>query len=138
MSQKVAPKQTLRGNFLYGIDTILEKEYNYTYEDDKITRATEYDITLSEEQIVTSKIAVNTIRYFYNDDGDLTMMTKVIRETKANDTQSDTIRYDLMKLILVPFLGGIKTIDEIIDNFSYTLLFNTLIELGFLVEINDK
>lgn len=76
--------------------------------------------------------------YDTNDDGDLTMITKVIRETKANDTQSDTIRYDLMKLILVPFLGGIKTIDEIIDNFSYTLLFNTLIELGFLVEINDK
>ncbi len=61
-----------KGNILRSIDIFALKEYNYTYQDDKITRATEYNITLSEDFIVTSKTVVNTIRYYYNEDGELT------------------------------------------------------------------
>ena len=75
--------------------------------------------------------------YDTNDDGDIQMMTKVVRELKTNNVQDDTVRYDFMKLLLAPFIGDIKTANEINNNFSYTLLFNTLIKMGFLVKIND-
>lgn len=74
--------------------------------------------------------------YDTNDDGDIQMMTKVVRELKTNNVQDDTVRYDFMKLLLAPFIGDIKTTNEINNNFSYTLLFNTLIKMGFLVKIN--
>ena len=75
--------------------------------------------------------------YDTNDDGDIQMMTKVIRELKTNNVQDDTVRYDFIKLLLAPFLGDIKTKMEVQTNFSYTLLFNSLIKMGFLVKIND-
>lgn len=76
--------------------------------------------------------------YDTNDEGDIQMMTKVVRELKTNNIQDDTVRYDFVKLLLSPFLGEINTKLEIENNFSYTLLFNSLINLGFLVKINDK
>lgn len=76
--------------------------------------------------------------YDTNEDGDLQMMTKVVRELKTNNPQDDTIRYDLVKLLISPFLGEIKTFDEVKTSISYTLLFNSLIEMGFLVEIIDE
>lgn len=75
--------------------------------------------------------------YDTNDDGDIQMMTKVVRELKTNNVQDDTVRYDFMKLLLAPFIGDIKTKNEINNNFSYTLLFNSLIKMGFIVKIND-
>ena len=73
--------------------------------------------------------------YDTNDDGELVMLTKVIREAKSGNIQDDTIRYDFIKIILTPFLGEIMTETDITENFSYTMLFNTLINMGFLVEI---
>lgn len=75
--------------------------------------------------------------YDTNDDGDIQMMTKVVRELKTNNVQDDTVRYDFIKLLLAPFLGDIKTNNELQNNFSYTMLFNTLINMGFLIKIND-
>ena len=75
--------------------------------------------------------------YDTNDDGDLQMMTKVIRELKTNNVQDDTVRYDFVKLLLTPFLGDVKTKMDINSNFSHTLLFNSLIKMGFLVKINN-
>ena len=46
-------------------------EYNYTYEDGRIVRATEADITL-EGEIVTTKTVVNTVRYIYDSEGRMT------------------------------------------------------------------
>ena len=40
----------------------MQKEYNYEYEEGRLIRATEADITLSDE-IVTSKVIVNTVKY---------------------------------------------------------------------------
>ena len=50
------------GNIVRSIDITAKKEYNYTYEEGRIVRATEADIELSGE-IVTSKVIVNTVKY---------------------------------------------------------------------------
>lgn len=76
--------------------------------------------------------------YDTNDEGDLTMVTKVVRESKTNNTQEENIKYDFIKLILMPFMGDICSYEKIEGNFSYALMLNTLIKMGFLVEINKK
>ena len=55
-------------NIVRSIDIFSKKEYNYEYEEGKIIRATESDITLSGE-IVSAKSVVHTIRYYYDDKG---------------------------------------------------------------------
>jgi hypothetical protein len=75
--------------------------------------------------------------YDYGDNGDFQMTTKVIRELKTSNSQDDTIRYDFIKVLLSPFLGEIKEIDEIENNFSYAMIFNTLVKMNFLIKIND-
>lgn len=75
--------------------------------------------------------------YDYSDNGDFQVTTKVIRELKTSNSQDDTIRYDFIKVLLSPFLGEIKEIDEIENNFSYAMIFNTLVKMNFLIKIND-
>ena len=75
--------------------------------------------------------------YDYADNGDFQMTTKVVRELKASNSQDDTIRYDFIKNLILPFISEIRHIDEITDNFSNSLIFNTLIKMGFLIAIND-
>ena len=72
--------------------------------------------------------------YDTNDNGDIQMMTKVVRELKTANSQDDTIRYDFVKLILFPFLSNVSNVEEIESNFSNTVLFNTLVNMGFLEE----
>ena len=72
--------------------------------------------------------------YDINDDGDLQLVSKVIREAKSTNSQDDTIKYDFIKLILTPFLGEITTFDDINLNLSYNILFNTLIQMKFLIK----
>lgn len=76
--------------------------------------------------------------YDTDEEGGVQLNSKVIRELKTNNPQDDTIRYDLFKMLVAPFLGEIKTTKEIQDNFSYNLLFNSLVNMGFLVEIIDE
>lgn len=77
--------------------------------------------------------------YDLNDEGDIQLVSKVIRETKTNNSQDDTIRYDFIKLLLAPFLSGeISNEKTINDNFSYKIIFNSLIEMKFLIKINKK
>ena len=75
--------------------------------------------------------------YDTNDEGDMQMMSKVVRELKTNNPQDDTIRYDLFKLLVSPFLGEVATIEDVNNNLSYSILFNALINMKFLVEISD-
>jgi hypothetical protein len=63
--------------------------------------------------------------------------SKVIRELQSPNTQDDTIRYDFLKMILGPFIGGVNSFIDIQNNLSLSLLFNTLIDMGFLIEIKD-
>lgn len=51
--------------------TLRAKKYNYEYEEGRIVRATEADIELSSE-IVTSKVIVNTVKYYYDTEGKMT------------------------------------------------------------------
>lgn len=75
--------------------------------------------------------------YDMDETGEMSVTTKVIRELKTENQQNDTIRYDFIKILMSPFMGEISNINEISDNLSYTLMFNTLINKNFLVEIND-
>mgnify|MGYP003290261853 FL=1 len=77
--------------------------------------------------------------YDLNDEGDIQLVSKVIRETKTNNSQDDTIRYDFIKLLLAPFLSGEISNEKVInDNFSHKIIFNSLIEMKFLIKINKK
>ena len=59
------------GNIVRSIDFVAKKEYNYEYEEGRIVRATEANIELSGE-IVTSKVIVNTVKYYYDTEGKMT------------------------------------------------------------------
>ena len=61
-----------QGNIVFSLDFADKKEYNYQYEEGRITRATEKDITVNDDGIVTSKSLVNTILYLYDSEGTLT------------------------------------------------------------------
>lgn len=60
-----------QGNIVRSIDMAGGKEYTYDYEEEKLVRSSEYDIILSEE-IVVSKTAANTVKYYYDSQGKLT------------------------------------------------------------------
>ncbi len=58
-----------QGNIVRSIDIFSKKEYNYTYEDGRIIRATESTIVLNSLEMVTRKTLVNSIFYSYDKDG---------------------------------------------------------------------
>ena len=64
-----------QGNIIRSIDIQAKKEYNYIYDEGRLVRATENTITLNGE-MVTGRTVVNTVRYKYNSDGQMT--SKVI------------------------------------------------------------
>ena len=81
------------------------KEYNYEYEEGRIVRATEADIELNSE-IVTSKVIVNTIKYYYDAEG---KMTKKVITSASGSVQ--TIYYENSEdNTVVKFNAGGKTI----------------------------
>ena len=63
------------GNIIRSIDIWAKKEYNYIYDEGTLVRASENTITLNGE-MVTGRTVVNTVRYKYNSDGQMT--SKVI------------------------------------------------------------
>jgi len=93
------------GNIVRSIDVSGKKEYNYEYEEGRIVRATEADITLSGE-IVTSKVTVNAIKYYYDTDG---KMTKKVIAPAAGSAQ--TIYYETNNdNTVVKFSAGGRTV----------------------------
>ncbi|MBR4031257.1 MAG: hypothetical protein IKJ07_00815, partial [Clostridia bacterium] len=76
------------GNIVRSIDISGKKEYNYEYEEGRIVRATEADIELNGE-IVTSKVIVNTVKYYYDTEGKMTK--KVITPASGS---AQTIYYE--------------------------------------------
>lgn len=75
--------------------------------------------------------------YDTDDEGDLKIATKVVRELKTANVQDDTVRYDFVKMLLTPFFGEIIDVEDIKNNLSYRVIFNTLIEKKFLVKISE-
>ena len=87
------------------IDTVAKKEYNYEYEEGRIVRATEADIELSGE-IVISKVIVNTVKYYYNTEGKMTK--KVITPASGS---AQTIYYETNDdKTIVKFSAGGRTV----------------------------
>ena len=63
------------GNIVRSIDIKALREYNYTYENGRIIRSVEYNITLDEILNVISKNVVAAIDYVYNEKGMLSKKT---------------------------------------------------------------
>ena len=88
------------GNIVRSIDILSEKEYNYEYEEGRIVRATEADITISNE-IVTSKTITNTIKYYYDSEGKMTkkIITPTIGTTQSiyyeNNDDNTVVKFDV-------------------------------------------
>ena len=93
------------GNIVRSIDISGKKEYNYEYEEGKIIRAAESDITLNGE-IVTGRTLVYTVRYYYNTEGQLTK--KVI--TSAGKSSFAYTYTNTDTGITVQFTAGGKTV----------------------------
>ena len=60
-----------QGNIVRSLDILQGKEYTYTYEDSRIVRAAESDITVDANDTVTAKTPVNSILYTYDAEGKL-------------------------------------------------------------------
>ncbi|MBE6573438.1 MAG: RHS repeat-associated core domain-containing protein [Ruminococcaceae bacterium] len=71
------------------IDILSLKEYNYTYLDDKLVKSVEYDITVNESELVTSRAAVTTILYSYDKDDNM-LKKRII----FADGGEETVYYD--------------------------------------------
>jgi len=82
-----------------------QKEYNYEYDAGKVVRATESNIVLSDEMVV-SKSLVNTVKYYYGADD---KMTKKVITSASGSAQ--TIYYENSEdNTVVKFNAGGKTI----------------------------
>ena len=93
------------GNIVRSIDITSKKEYNYEYEEGRIVRATEADIELSGE-IVTTKVIVNTVKYYYDTEGKMTK--KVITPASGS---AQTIYYETNDdKTIVKFSAGGRTV----------------------------
>lgn len=93
------------GNIVRSIDITAKKEYNYEHEEGRIVRATEADISLSGE-IVISKVIVNTVKYYYDTEG---KMTKKVITPAIGSAQ--TIYYETNDdNTIVKFSAGGRTV----------------------------
>ena len=94
-----------QGNIVRSIDILGQKEYNYEYDAGKVVRATECNIVLSDEMVV-SKSLVNTVKYYYDADD---KMTKKVITSASGSVQ--TIYYENNEdNTVVKFNAGGKTI----------------------------
>ena len=60
-----------QGNIVRSVDISSLKEYNYMYEEGRISRATECDITVDENGMVLTRTVLFTLRYIYDQEGSL-------------------------------------------------------------------
>ena len=94
-----------QGNIVKSIDMTAQIEYNYEYEEGRIVRSTESDIVVTND-IVTSKVVTNTIKYYY--DSEVKMTKKVI--TPATGA-AQTVYYETSDdNTVVKFSAGGRTV----------------------------
>ena len=103
------------GNLVCSLDILAKKEYNYTYEEGQITLANECDVTLNGE-IVTGKTLVNSIRYTYDSNGQLTKKTVIPASGEAQ-----TVYYENSEdaNTVVKFTAGGRTVVSQSKNDSF-------------------
>ena len=71
IKQSAAAPFGVRLFFMCSVDILSQKKYSYTYEEGRITRAVESDVVLNESQMIVSKTIVHTLRYIYDQEGNL-------------------------------------------------------------------
>lgn len=65
----------------------------------------------------------------------LTLTSRVIREnTGTSNPQNDMITYDIFKMLLSILLGQEAKSNPML-NVSFAIAFNTMLEMGFLIEL---
>jgi len=93
------------GNIVRSIDFFALKEYNYEYEEGRIVRATECDITV-EGELIAARTVVHTVRYYYDGEGNLTK--KVITPASG---EAQTVYYETADdKTVVKFTAGGNTV----------------------------
>ena len=85
----------------------------------------------TSEQLKEIEITEN---YGLSDVKELELNNKFIRELKTSDSQKDTIKYDFIKYLISPFLNNM-TMDDLQNNVSFVIIFNTLLQMKFLIEV---
>ena len=94
-----------QGNVVRSIDILGKIEYTYTYEDGKIVRSTESDITLSGE-LVVKKALRNEVLYAYDSEGRMTK--KLVKP--ASGYQRTTYYENSDDNTVVKFIAGGRTV----------------------------
>lgn len=119
-----------QGNIVRSIDILQKKEYTYTYDNGRIIRSAECDITLSGE-VITDKVLVNSIIYSYNKDGNLTKKRLII----SGDSER-VIYYESPdnENVVVNFNAGNKTVTSHskTDSFGRKIFDELQIGTGFV------
>ena len=59
------------GCFYASVDILFQKEYSYIYDEGRIIRAVECDVTIDNAGMITSKSLVHALRYVYDEQGNL-------------------------------------------------------------------
>ncbi len=95
-----------KGNIVRSIDITLKKEYNYYYTNNRITRSTECNIIVDDNEMVVSKTIINAIVYSYDDEGKLSKKRNV-----SIDSNEQVIHYETIDDgKIVKFVAGGKNI----------------------------
>ena len=89
------------GNIVRSVDIVGKKEYNYEYEEGRIVRSTEADITLSGD-VITSKVVVYTIKYKYDFEGNLISKLCIYKNGavtsysyEINETEDEVVKFKI-------------------------------------------
>ena len=92
-------------NSVRSVDRGAGKEYTYMYENSMLVRSAEANVEFNGE-IVTSKVIVNTVKYYYDTEGKMTK--KVITPASGS---AQTIYYETNDgNTVIKFSAGTKTV----------------------------
>ena len=105
---------------------------NKTYYFD-VNKIIEFSLKSEEKNIRDSEITEGYEK-LDEESNVLTLTSRVIREnTGTSNPQNDMITYDIFKMMLSVLLGQ-DSESSPFQNISFALAFNTMLEMGFLVE----
>ncbi len=119
-----------QGNIVRSIDMLAKKEYTYSYEEGKLTRAAECRITIGDNEMITKKVLVNTIFYVY--DNEDTLIRKRIVPAEGEER---VIYYETTDdSTVVKFEAGGKTVTSHskTDNFGRKVFDELQLGTGFV------
>ena len=96
------------GNIVRSIDITAQKEYNYTYDNGRIERSAEYDVTFDTNGFVIGKTLTASVRYSYDEKGLLSKKTV----TCGDNTVVYYTEYPENSSPVVKILCGEKTFES--------------------------